>query len=172
MIRKEDVYRIGQLGKPHGIKGEVTLNFTDDIFDRTDECDYLVCLMDGILVPFFMEEYRFKTNEVALIKFEGIDTAEQARRLTGTEVYFPVKYAQESDELAWSYFVGFHIIDQHHGNLGEVVEVDESTVNTLFVLQRPDGEELLIPAQEAFITDIDHTLRTITMDLPDGMVEG
>lgn len=171
MIRKEDVYRIGQLTKPHGIKGEVAFSFTDDIFDRTDECDYLVCLMDGIMVPFFMEEYRFKSDTVALVKFEGVDTAEQARRFTNIEVYYPTRYAEESDELSWSYFVGFRIEDEHLGLLGEVKEIDETTINTLFVIRRPDGEELLIPAQEAFITDMDHKQRIIRMDLPEGMVE-
>lgn len=171
MIRKEDVYRIGQLTKPHGIKGEVAFSFTDDIFDRTDECDYLVCLMDGIMVPFFMEEYRFKSDTVALVKFEGVDTAEQARRFTNIEVYYPTRYAEESDELSWSYFVGFRIEDKHLGLLGKVEEIDETTINTLFVIRRPDGEELLIPAQEAFITDMDHKQRVIRTDLPEGMVE-
>ena len=171
MIRKEDVYRIGQLTKPHGIKGEVAFSFTDDIFDRTDECDYLVCLMDGIMVPFFMEEYRFKSDTVALVKFEGVDTAEQARRFTNIEVYYPTRYAEESDELSWSYFVGFRIEDEHLGLLGEVEEIDETTINILFVIRRPDGEELLIPAQEAFITDMDHKQRIIRMNLPEGMVE-
>jgi len=171
VIRKEDVYRIGQLTKPHGIKGEVAFSFTDDIFDRTDECDYLVCLMDGIMVPFFMEEYHFKSDTVALVKFEGVDTAEQARRFTNIEVYYPTRYAEESDELSWSYFVGFRIEDEHLGLLGEVEEIDETTINTLFVIRRPDGEELLIPAQEAFITDMDHKQRIIRMDLPEGMVE-
>ena len=171
MIRKEDVYRIGQLTKPHGIKGEVAFSFTDDIFDRTDECDYLVCLMDGIMVPFFMEEYRFKSDTVALVKFEGVDTAEQARRFTNIEVYYPTRYAEESDELSWSYFVGFRIEDEQLGLLGEVEEIDEATINTLFIVRRPNGEELLIPAQEAFITDMDHKQRIIRMDLPEGMVE-
>lgn len=171
MIRKEDVYCIGQLTKPHGIKGEVAFSFTDDIFDRTDECDYLVCLMDGIMVPFFMEEYRFKSDTVALVKFEGVDTAEQARRFTNIEVYYPTRYAEESDELSWSYFVGFRIEDEQLGLLGEVEEIDETTINTLFIVRRPNGEELLIPAQEAFITDMDHKQRIIRMDLPEGMVE-
>lgn len=170
MIRKEESYRIGTLGKPHGIKGEIAFNFTDDIFDRTEECDYLLFMLDGILVPFFWEEYRFKNDSVALVKFEGIDKAEQARRYTGAEVWYPVKYAQESDELSWSYFVGFRLEDLHHGDLGEIEEVDESTVNTLFVVRRPDGSELLVPAQEVFITDMDHEQRIICMDLPEGMV--
>ena len=67
MIRKEEVFKIGVINKPHGVKGEVSFTFTDDIFDRVD-CDYLILLMDGILVPFFMEEYRFRSDNVALVK--------------------------------------------------------------------------------------------------------
>ena len=53
MIKKEDVYRIGQIGKPHGVKGELSFHFEDDVFDRTD-ADYLILEVDGILVPFFL----------------------------------------------------------------------------------------------------------------------
>ena len=77
MIRQEEVYRIGRLGKAHGVKGEVSLQFDDDIFDRAD-CDYLVLDVDGILVPFFIEEYRFRSDTVALVKFEDVDNQHRA----------------------------------------------------------------------------------------------
>ena len=73
MIRYEEVYKIGRIGKPHGVKGETTLQFSDDVFDRVDS-DYLVVETDGILVPFFFEEYRFRSDSVALVKFCDIDT--------------------------------------------------------------------------------------------------
>lgn len=73
MIRQEDVYKIGVIGKTHGVKGELSVQIDDDVFDRVD-ADYLVLSLDGILVPFFLEEYRFKSDEVALIKFLNIDT--------------------------------------------------------------------------------------------------
>ena len=64
MIKRDDVYRIGTIGKSHGVKGEVSFRFDDDVFDRVD-ADYLVLDIDGILVPFFIEEYRFRGNETA-----------------------------------------------------------------------------------------------------------
>ena len=82
MIKREDVYRIGQLERPHGVRGEITFRFVDDVFDRV-ETDHLLIELDGILVPFFIEEYRFKSNEVALLKFEDIDTQMQAREISG-----------------------------------------------------------------------------------------
>ena len=78
MIKAEEVYKIGRLGKAHGVKGEVSFQFEDDIFDRVD-ADYLVLDIDGILVPFFMEEYRFRSDTVCLVKFKGVDTQQRAQ---------------------------------------------------------------------------------------------
>ena len=171
MIKKEEVYQIGLFNKPHGIHGELQFTFTDDIFDRVD-CDYLICLLDGIFVPFFIEEYRFRSDSTALVKLEGIDTAERARMFTNVEVYFPVKHAEEAEdgELSWNFFVGFRMEDVRHGELGEVVEVDTTTVNTLFVVEQEDGEELLIPAQEEFIVEINQEKKLITVELPEGLL--
>lgn len=170
MIRKEEVYKIGIFNKPHGIHGEISFTFTDDIFDRV-ESEYLICLLDGILVPFFLEEYRFRSDTTALVKLEGVDTAERARMFTNIEVYFPIKHVEETeaDELSWDFFVGFRIEDVHHGKLGEVTEIDTSTINTLFVVDY-QGEELLIPAQEDFIVEIDQKEKVITVDLPEGLL--
>ena len=171
MIKKEEVYKIGLFNKPHGIHGELQFTFTDDIFDRVD-CDYLICLLDGIFVPFFIEEYRFRSDSTALVKLEGIDTAERARMFTNVEVYFPVKHAEEAEdgELSWNFFVGFRMEDVRHGELGEVVEVDTTTVNTLFVVEQEGGEELLIPAQEEFIVEINQEKKLITVELPEGLL--
>ena len=170
MIKKEEVYKIGLFNKPHGIHGELQFTFTDDIFDRVD-CDYLICLLDGIFVPFFIEEYRFRSDSTALVKLEGIDTAERARMFTNIEVYFPVKHAEEAEdgELSWNFFIGFQMEDIHHGPLGEVIDVDNTTVNTLFVVEREE-EELLVPAQEEFIVGIDQKQKLITLELPEGLL--
>ena len=170
MIRREEVYKIGLFNKPHGIHGELQFTFTDDVFDRVD-ADYLVCLLDGIFVPFFIEEYRFRSDSSALVKLEGIDTAERARMFTNVEVYFPVKHAEEAEDgsLSWSFFVGFLMEDTRYGVLGEVVDVDTTTVNTLFVVDTKDGE-LLVPAQEEFILDISREQKLITVELPEGLL--
>ena len=65
MIKKEDVFKIGQFAKPHGIKGEIALVTNSDVFDDSDD-PYIICEMDGILVPFFIEEYRYKTDTCLL----------------------------------------------------------------------------------------------------------
>ena len=168
MIRPEEVYRIGRLGKAHGVKGEVSFQFEDDIFDRMD-AGYLVLDMDGILVPFFMEEYRFRSDNTALVKFEDIDTQDRARELTNCDVYFLRSEADdEEEELTYSFLVGFNIIDDQSGrNVGTIASIDDNTLNILFELE--DGT--LIPASEELITDIDKDNKTITIALPEGILE-
>jgi 16S rRNA processing protein RimM len=145
--------------------------FTDDSFDRSEECDYVVCLRDGIDVPFFIEEYRFRSDSTALMKLEGIDNAERARMFTNVEVYFPVKYAvaPEEGELTWNFFEGFGMEDIHHGFLGTITHVDTTTANTLFVVEQEEGE-LLVPAHEEFIRGIDREERVMTVELPEGLL--
>ena len=168
MIKQEKVYKIGRLGKSHGVRGEVSFLFDDDVFDRVD-ADYLILDIDGILVPFFIEEYRFRSDTTALMKFEGIDTQERARELTGCDVYFPRNLAaSDDDSISWSAIVGFDIIDAStEKSIGRIASIDDSTLNILFCLE--DGH--LIPASEDLITQIDQQARTITMHLPAGLLD-
>ncbi|MDO4171642.1 MAG: ribosome maturation factor RimM [Prevotellaceae bacterium] len=169
MIRREDVYRIGCIGKAHGIKGEVSVQVSDDVFDRVD-AEYLVLELDGIMVPFFMEEYRFKTDETVLVKFEGVDTQERARELTGTEVYFPRELADEADdgELSYAQLVGYTLKDNADGiAVGVIAAVDEQTMNIMFELA--DGR--LLPASEELIVSIDTEEKVITMIIPEGILD-
>ncbi len=173
MIRTEDVYKIGKIGKPHGINGEVSFMFDDDVFDRTDS-DYLILLIDGILVPFFFEEYRFKTGETALVKFCDIDSKEQAQELTGCDVYFARELAGD-DGLSSSLhsIAGFTMTDAADNNkpIGTITSVDDSTVNILFNVTTPEGRDILIPASEEYINDINIEKREIRVSLPEGLLD-
>ncbi len=167
MIKKEDVYKIGRLGKAHGVKGEVSFQFDDDIFDTSD-VDYLILEIDGILVPFFMEEYRFRNDSLALVKFCNIDTQQRASELTGCDVYFPRSIAEEQSEgLSLSSLVGFDLIEaDKKEKIGTIAAIDDSTQNILFELE--DGK--LIPASIELITNIDTQHRQIVMNIPEGLL--
>ena len=126
-------------------------------------------MIDGILVPFFLEEYRFRGEHSALLKFEGKDSIEDIQDIVGAEVYFPYSLTPDDDDsdYTWGYFEGFRVVDDNAGDLGVIARVDESTVNVLFELE----SGMLIPAVESFISDIDHEGRVIHMHLPDGLMD-
>ena len=169
MIKQEEVYKIGRLGKAHGIKGEVTMQVDDDIFDCT-EAEYLVLELDNIMVPFFIEEYFFKSDTQAVIKFEGIDSLERARELANTDVFFPISIMEEynknaeAEERSLSYpmLVGYMVND-----IGKIAYIDNQTANIMFELE--DGT--LIPAAEELIEDIDIENKQIKMTIPEGLLD-
>lgn len=168
MIKREDVYKIGRLGKAHGVKGEVSFLFTDDIFDNVD-AEYLVLDVDGILVPFFMEEYRFRNDSVCLVKFCDVDTQQRAQELTGCDVYFPRALAEEAEETpSLSALVGFDIVNVPDGSsIGTIAAIDDTTQNILFELE--DGT--LIPANDELIENIDVNKKEIIMNIPEGLLD-
>ena len=172
MIRRDEVYKIGKLGKPHGVKGEITFAITDDVFDRVD-AEYLVLDIDGILVPFYLEEYRFKNDENVLVKFEDIDTQEQARNYTGCEVFFP-RHLSDSDEenMSWAEIIGFHLVDAVSGKVvGTIEHVDDSTLNLLFEVTTDAGDEILIPASNDLIEEVSAEKKEIRMAIPEGLLD-
>lgn len=172
MIKQEDVYKIGKLGKAHGVKGELSFLFSDDVFDRVD-ADYLVLDIDGILVPFFMEEYRFKSNEKALVKFVDIDSEERARQLTGCEVFFPRNLSDsDAEHVSWAEIIGFAVIDKQNGQVvGHIKAIDDTTINTLFEIETTAGNDILLPAHEELIHEADMQRREIRMSIPDGLLD-
>ena len=169
MIKQDDVYKIGRIGKHHGIKGELTMMVEDDVFDRV-EGEYLILLIDGILVPFFIEDYRCRSEQSALVKFCDIDTQERASELTACDVFFPrsLSDSDDTDTLTWQEAIGYQVADDNSGKtLGTISYIDTSTANTLIELDNG----MLIPAAYEIIKDINTEQRLITMSLPEGLME-
>ena len=161
------------MGKAHGLKGEINFQFTDDVWDRTDS-DYIICEVDGILVPFFIEEYRFRSDSTAIMKLEDIDSIEAAQMLVNCNVFFEKKYQEElgEDEVSLHYFIGFKMVDgDNDQEIGTITDIDDNTDNWLFIVERPDGSEVMIPAHEEFITEIKQEEKLMIMDLPIGLLE-
>lgn len=172
MIKTEDVFKIGQFAKPHGIKGEISLVTNSDVFDDAED-PYIVCDMDGILVPFFVEEYRYKTDTVTLLKLENVDSEQAAREFVNKEVYYPLDAVDASDlvgDMTWDSFIGYSVVDEIHGEVGTITDVDETTINVLLQIDH-NGEELLLPAVEELILSADHENKKLCVSLPEGLLD-
>lgn len=170
MILKDDIFPVGQIGKPHGLKGELTFTSNSMVLHEAD-VPFVVLEPDGIFVPFYIESVRMKTGTSGLIKLERIDTEEQARPLVGQTMYLPNRYlgAMADDEFETAYFVGFDVEEQQQGYIGKIKAVNDSTMNALFIVAHESGE-VLIPVADEFIVDIDHERRLIRLVLPEGLL--
>lgn len=167
----ENRYKVGKIGKPHGVSGELLFMFDEDVLEKYDP-EYLFLQLDGLQVPFFIEEYRYKSQETALIKFEDIDSAEQARQLVHAEVYIPRDDTQPVEQLSPAALTGFFVYDADtEQSLGKVVRVDTSTVNLLVEVQPTQGDTFLLPLADELIADIDPLAGKLSLHIPEGLLD-
>ena len=171
MIRKEETRRIGYFAKPHGIKGELSLVTDVDLFEDEDDL-FLICEMDGILTPFYVESLRYKNNSVILVKLDGMDDEKSVKRFVNHEVFYPANRMKTPwvEDLTWKRFAGYVLEDKTQGELGVITDVDETTINTLFRVDYR-GKELLTPIADELVVSVDETQRKIIVSLPDGMLD-
>lgn len=174
MIERENVYQIGRIEKPHGLHGELAFSYTSDVFDEV-EVPYFICEIDGILVPFFIENYRFKGNDTCLVKFEGIDDEKSSRFLIKAPLFIEKKFLD--DEVSGAeieggqYYLGFKVYDEENYEIGTIEAVDDSTENILFLVVSDEEEEFYIPAVDEYIIAIDDEAKAIQVELPEGLLE-
>lgn len=174
MIKKEDLIEIGKFQKTHALKGE--LNALLDIDDEfATDGKPLIIEMDGIFVPFYVDSIRPKGTESFLIKLKDIDSQEKAREFVNKNIYGLrsdlVDYYDDPEMELVADFVGFSIKDKELGNIGKIVDIDDSTANVLFVVENDKGEIIYIPVAEEFIIGIDDESQIIETSLPEGLVD-
>lgn len=172
MITEDEISSIGSFLKPHGIKGEIAAEL-DINCEEVAELTCIVCDMDGIYVPFFINNARTKGRDTVLLSIDGIKDEKEAGAFTGKTIY-ALSQEVESEDFSDGMFVtdlaGFTIIDDRNETIGVIDYIDDSTANILFVVTDKDGETVYIPAAEEFITALDPNNKTITMRLPEGIL--
>jgi 16S rRNA processing protein RimM len=174
MIEKDTVRKIGYFTKPHGVRGEIGIVLSYDIFSHTDN-PFVICETEGILVPFFIEEYRSKTPSVMLVKLETVDSEKAVREFSHREVYGLLQDTEEEkphteSRGGWADFTGYTVADTIHGSLGAITAIDESTANILLQIDYKN-RTLLIPAVGEWIVSADHENKRLNLSVPDGLLD-
>ena len=176
MITRDQLIEIGHFNKAHGVNGEVNASLLIDV-EHLPGLSCLVCDMDGIYVPFFVEAIRPKGATSVLLTIDGFTNEQEVATLVGKDIFalkrdydsLVQRVEEDDDELPLDYFIGFHLTDNDI-LIGEIIDVDESTENALFIVRRDDNTEVSIPAVDDLITSMDMEQRVIDMDLPEGLL--
>ena len=166
MIEQSELIRIGTMRRPHGKSGELQCQMDNAYWDEAD-ADFLILLLDGIFVPFRVEDWRGKGADSLIFRLKGVDSEVKALRLVNAEAYMLRRdLAEEAEEMmTWQDLTGYEVLNDNRVVQGRVATVDESTINTLLELE--DGR--LLPVHEDFIIEIDEPQKRIILDLPEGL---
>jgi len=172
MLKKDDHFLLGSLSKTIGIKGELLARFNNDVPAKMNKVESVFVEIDGKLVPFFIELFKEKSSNTSIIKFEDINSEPQAKEYLGAAFYLPCEYKKildlQSDEFID--VVGYIVKDQDHNKIGKVLEYIENTANPLLLVETPKNE-ILIPAHEDLIIEVDDDEQYIIMQIADGILD-
>lgn len=177
MIKEDEITSVGKLLKTHALKGE--LNMLLDIDPGyLEEGNPAILDIDGIYVPFYADSIRTKGSFSFLVKFEGIDSEIEAKKLVNKTVYalrdrlkeymldnYDEEYALYDDLIGWT------IEDVDSGVIGKVIDIDTNTENELFIVETSEGNTVYIPLTEDFIEQMDEDTKIIHMRLPEGLLD-
>lgn len=164
-------FKIGKLSASTGLKGELVLQHS--LGKKTSlkglEAIFLEERKDSF-IPYFVQSAKIRSNDETVIKLEGVDIVEAARKLTPKEVWLTEddfkKFAAASSAIA---LLGFSIINEGE-DLGEILEVIEQPHQVLCTISL-NGKEALIPIHEDSLEKVDTKKRKVYVNLPDGLLD-
>jgi 16S rRNA processing protein RimM len=171
MIDFDACMPIGECVKQHGVKGELVIRLNTGIDLESITGDFLLFELDGGLVPFKIQHMRSKNADDILVILENADSESRIRQLLNASVYIESHLIDADPDWQdnYSMLIGWQAHDINAGELGIVLDIMDISKNPLFVIDY-QSEEILIPINEDFISELDETNRTIHFNLPEGLI--
>ena len=164
---------IGEITAPYGYKGEVRVLPLTDFPERFQATEQVILTIGSLFVKKAVESAIIHQNRIVL-KLEGIDSPEQARKLHGALLQVPRQELWPLPEGAFYQFeiIGLKVITVAGSVLGEVTEILTTGGNDVYVVKGGTGEEYLVPALKAIVKEIDTKAGLMIIEPPPGLLDG
>lgn len=163
---------VGKIVKAHGVHGRLRVAYYNE--DKTNFFSYhKVWLKSG---DDRLQSYQIKDARVhrqyILVQFEGTESLDQAEPLVGATVLVErtALPTLEEGEYYWIDLLGMEVITTAGDRLGEVSQVIPTGGTDVFVVRRDEGE-ILIPAHEEIIRQVDVASRRMIVSLREDLVD-
>lgn len=165
---------VGRIGRAHGIKGEVTVEV------RTDEPELrlgpgAVLATDPAGVgPLTIESGRVHSGRL-LLRFTGVDDRNAAEALRNTLLVAevdPDETPEDPEEFYDHQLMDLEVVTLDGTVVGRITEISHLPSQDLFIVERPDGGEVMIPFVSEIVTEIDLDAQRAVVDPPRGLLDG
>ena len=167
-----DLVVIGEITKPHGLRGEVRVSpLTDhpERFDRLAECVLWEASRDERETRRIASARRH--GAAVVVRFEGCDTPDAAAALAGRFVALPRSAAAAPPEgrfYPWQ-LEGCRVMTEEGRDVGRVTGIEHGPAQDLWVVV-DNGVERLIPAVAEIVRDVDLAARRVVIRPPEGLL--
>ena len=163
---------VGRVGRPHGIRGEVTVEVRTDEPQRRLGPGMTVHTEPSAAGPLTITEGRVHSGRL-LLRFEGYADRGAAERLRGVLLVAEVDLAErpeDPEEFFDHQLVGLTVRTVAGELVGTVQEMVHLPGQDLLAVQLPDGTEALVPFVAELVPDVDVEAGMVVVDLPPGLL--
>lgn len=173
-MSKTSFREVGKLSKTFGFDGTLKLKVEPAFLAQLQAAEVVFIETIGSKLPYFVE--RLSLENPTTIKFEDINSKEQAQIITGQKLYLELPLEESNSPLAsaaiaeWKDLMHFDIEDEQLGRLGTIQEIYELPQQWMASIDY-EGAEVLIPLNEAFVQGIDPDKKVVHTHLPEGLLD-
>lgn len=160
---------VGKLRRPHGVHGEIIMDVLTDFPERLKPGRKM--LVGDRRLPVQIRSVRGH-DQALLIAFKGYDTPEQAGELRNQILYATAadQPPLEEGEYYHHQLIGLTVFDEQGNLLGELAEIMETGANDVYVVRPESGHEILLPAIDEVILEINLEKKSMSVHLLPGLI--
>lgn len=164
---------VARIGRAHGIKGEVTVEV------RTDEPELrlgpgaVLATEPASAGPLTIATGRVHSGRL-LLRFEGVSDrsgAEALRNILLIAEIDPEELPEDPEEFYDHQLMDLDVVLADGTEIGRITEITHLPSQDLFIVERPDGSEVMIPFVEEIVTEIDLEEQRAVIDPPPGLID-
>lgn len=168
---------VGQIVRPHGIRGEVIVDVRTDEPERRYAPGSVISTDPESAGPLTVEQA--KPHAAAgpgrlIVAFQGVydrSAAEGLRRVLLCVDSADVPPSDDPDEFNDHELVGLAAVTPDGEELGEVTRIEHAPVSDLLVLRRPGGASALVPFVKAIVPEVDLAGGRVVVTPPPGLLD-
>ncbi|GAA0353461.1 ribosome maturation factor RimM [Alkalibacterium iburiense] len=169
-----EYFDVGKVVNTHGIKGEVrVISITNTPEDRYYEGAPLTWFgTDGSKEELTVRSHRVHKN-FDLLTFENYYNINQVEKFVGGMLRISEDYLLELPDNTFYIHevIGSRVIDDTGEEVGKVKEILSPGANDVWVIQRQNKKDLLIPYIESVVLDVDLENKVVTIHIMEGLDE-
>jgi 16S rRNA processing protein RimM len=168
-MEKDGLVPVARVLKTHGVRGELKVLPYGETLGGMEAGEKL-CLIDGGKHRrLTLVRLRFQTR-AWIAEFEEIGSVEEARELTGKDLLVDKERLPRLPEGEYYHFqlIGLSVVTRQGEPLGTLSSIFETAGHDVYVVES-EGKELLVPAIEDVICEVDLARGKLIVDLPEGL---
>ena len=155
----------------HSYKGSVNIYNENGINCDFSKLNYFFIKLNNELVPFFIEKVHQTKPNIILVKFENLDSKEDAQKIYKKEVYLPKNHLPKTNknEITNKQLIGYKVVDNKLGYLGVISYINSQTTQNLIYVAK-DNTEFFFPMHKEFIKELDAKEKIMKVLIPNELL--